>query len=120
MAALSGIVTLVLLQLYRLWRKELSLAHSTGLALIGAIGFLVWFAIFNIFSLSSLNQDLPIPLFPVSPEDLCCTITVGFFVVFYEWFGSLYRKDQNSKQQAEILAAFLPIIVTLMVDVYLI
>lgn len=123
MAALSGVITLVLLELYRLWKKELSVVHSIRLALVSAAGFVIWFAIFNTFSLSSLNQDLPIPLFPVSPEDLGCAITVGLLVLLYEWLASFYRKDRKaatSNPRTELFAAFLPIIVALVVDVYFI
>jgi len=123
MAALTAIVTLVLLQLYRLWKKEVSLAYSLGLTLVCGVGFLGWFAIFNGFSLSSLNQDLPIPLFPISPEDIGCAITVGLLVGLFEWAVSIYRKNKNIPNlglQAMLFAAALPIMVALIVDVYFI
>jgi len=123
MAALTTIVTLVLLQLYRLWKPEVSLAYSLGLTLVCGVGFVVWFAIFNIFSLSMLDKDLPIPLFPISPEDMGCAITVGLLVGLFEWAVSQYRKNKNIPNLASQVILFvsaIPIIVALIVDVYFI
>jgi hypothetical protein len=123
MAALSGVITLVSLLLYRFGKKELSLPHAFSLALVCGVGFIAWFTIFNTLSLGGLDQDLPIPFFPISPEDIGCAITVGLFVLLYEWLVSLYRKnakDAGSGQQTELLASILPVIVALVVDVYFI
>jgi|GEM_PF-1440079 len=123
MAALTAIVTLALLQLYRLWKPELSLPHTLGLTLVCGVGFVVWFAIFNTFSLSGLDKDLPIPLFPISPEDMGCAITVGLLVGLFEWAVSRYLKNKKIPSlglQTILLAAAIPILVALIVDVYFI
>jgi hypothetical protein len=67
-----------------------------------------------------LDHDLPIPLFPISPEDLGCAITVGIFVLLYAWLYCKGSKVAGVGTRSEILAALLPIVVALVVDVYLI
>lgn len=123
MAVLTAIVTFVLLQLFRLWKPEVSLAHSLGLTLVCGVGFVVWFTIFNTFSLSVLDRDLPIPLFPISPEDMGCAITVGLLVMLFEWAASGYLKNKNIPKialQTTLFAAAIPILVALIMDVYFI
>ncbi len=123
MAALTTIVTLVLLLIYRLWNKELSVIDSLGQALVGGVGFVVWFGIFNVFSLSSLNQDLPIPLFPISPEDMGCGIMVLLLTFIYGLSGISFSKNntaQSSWRRFGLIALLLPALVALVSDVYFI
>ncbi|HEX2909921.1 MAG TPA: hypothetical protein VH186_03870 [Chloroflexia bacterium] len=122
-AGIASLVTLLMLQLYRWQKKELSLLHSVGLALVCGLGFVTWFTIFNIFSLSALDRDLPIPLFPISPEDMGCGITVLLFTFSYGVLLSTFRKNklnQNSWRQFGILAWLIPALVALLLDVYFI
>jgi hypothetical protein len=123
MAALTSGITLVLLLIYRLLNKKLSVIDSLGLALAGGLGFVVWFGIFNVFSLSGLNQDLPIPLFPISPEDMGCGITVLLLTFLYYLSGISFSKNnivKNSWRRFGIIALLLPALVALMIDIYFI
>ena len=119
MAGVTGVITYVATILYSFWKKELNLAYSTGLGLFAAIGFVCWFTIFNFFSLSSLNHDLPISFFPVSPEDISCAVTVSMVVMVYNWLVA--RPSIKLKwQQPKLIVSALAVIVALIVDVYFI
>ncbi len=123
MAGVTSLVTLLLLQLYSWQRRELSFIHSVGLALVCGAGFVAWFSIFNLFSLSRLDNDLPIPLFPISPEDMGCGITVLLFTLLYGFliqFSGKNRVNQNSWWHFGLIAWILPALVALVVDVYFI
>ncbi|HEX2913296.1 MAG TPA: hypothetical protein VH186_21010 [Chloroflexia bacterium] len=122
-AGLAGVITLALLGVYRLVKKELNLAYSLGLALVCGFGFLLWFALFNGFSLGVLNQDWPIPLFPVSPEDIGCGITVLVLTLLYGLSVAALNRNRratNSSLAFGVVAWLLPALVALVIDVYLI
>jgi hypothetical protein len=123
MAGLTSLANLLLLQLYRWQKKNLSFLHSIGLALAGGAGFITWFTIFNTFSLSGLDRDLPVPLFPISPEDMGCGITVLLFTFGYGLLIRAFSKnkrDQNIWQHFGLFAWLIPALVALVIDVYFI
>jgi hypothetical protein len=84
-ALLASTLALVLLLLFNASWKSLTIPRVAGLTLCAGIGLALWFIIFNIFSLGVLDFDFPIPLFPVSPEDLSCMVLTGL-VAFIYWF----------------------------------
>jgi hypothetical protein len=119
MAAVTGVSVFILTLLYSVWKKQINLAYLIGLGLVAAIGFVVWFAIFNFFSLSGLDHDLPIAFFPVSLEDISCAIIVCLVIALYNWLVSLYAKSPKW-QQPKLLVSIIAVVVALVVDVYFI
>ncbi len=119
-AGVSSLVTLLLLQVYRWQHRELSFPHSVGLALVCGAGFIGWFTIFNLFSLSGLNNDIPVPLFPISPEDMGCGITVLLSTLLYGFLSQKNRANQNIWRQFGLIGWLLPALVALVIDVYFI
>jgi hypothetical protein len=119
MAAVTGASTFILTLIYAFWKKQINLVYLIGLGLVATIGFVTWFIIFNFFSLSSLDHDLPIAFFPVSPEDISCATTVSLVVALYNWLVSLYAKT-SKWQQSKLLVSILAVVATLVVDVYFI
>lgn len=83
-ALLASLLALVVLVLVSFRWKVLTLPQLVGLTLSAGLGLMLWFFIFNVFSLSALDFDFPIPLFPVSPEDLGCLVVTGL-VAFIYW-----------------------------------
>ncbi len=86
-ALLASLLVLVILLLFRMRWKVLTIPHVVGLALCAGVGLTVWFFIFNTFSLSSIDFDFPILLFPVSPEDLSCMVVTGVITFIY-WLAA--------------------------------
>jgi hypothetical protein len=82
-ALLASLLALVLLLLFRIRWKALTLPDVVGLTLCAGFGLTLWFIIFNIFGLKALDFDFPIPLFPVSPEDLSCMVVTGLLAFIY-------------------------------------
>lgn len=137
-ALLASLLALVILLVFRIrWRTALKLSQVMGLALCAGIGLTLWFIIFNTFALKVLDFDFPIPLFPVSPEDLSCMAVTGLTAYIYvvaskrlSGFGSgenhLDNSNQASSEQInnsprlERWVWILPALAALIIDIYFI
>jgi hypothetical protein len=133
-ALLAALLTLILLGFIRLKWLNLPFKYIMGLSVCSGIGFSLWFVIFNVFALTGLDFDWPIPLFPVSPEDLGCALTVGLVTLLY-WLVVLRLlsspeniSGKGDKSARPVLAEYetrwwlclLPTLAALIVDVYFI
>ncbi len=119
MAGVVSLTTLLLFQLYRWQRRELSFINSVVSALVCGAGFVI----FNFFSLSGLNNDLPIPFFPISPEDMGCGITVLLITLLYGFLIPISANNgsnQTNRWQIRITGWMVPTLVALVIDVYFI
>ena len=123
MAGAATLATLLLLLLAGQRNKQLSFPIMVGLALACGLGFIAWFTIFNTFALSGLDKDLPIPLFPISPEDMGCGITVLLFTLGYGLLIGALSKNKGQRniwRQFGVIVWLIPALVALVVDVYFI
>lgn len=84
-ALLASLLALLILLVFRTQWKSLTIRRIAGLTLCAGIGLILWFIIFNTFGLKAIDFDFPIPLFPLSPEDLSCMFVTGFLAFVY-WF----------------------------------
>lgn len=103
-ALLASLLALFFLLLVRFsFRgKTLTLPNIIGLTFCAGLGLTLWFIIFNTFSLQALDFDFPIPLFPVSPEDLSCMGVTGLVsFIYWQLAGTLFQAGNESKS-AEI------------------
>ncbi len=138
-ALLASLLALVLLLLFRVSWKSLTIPHVAGLTLCAGIGLALWFIIFNTFSLGFIDFDFPIPLFPVSPEDLSCMVLTGL-VAFIYWFvvvrlphqgnplthesqaagGQIKNTPSRSRSRLRWWVWVLPALAALVIDIYFI
>lgn len=134
-ALLASLLALLILLAVRIRWQNLTLPQIAGLTVCAGLGLTIWFLIFNTFSLGWLDFDFPIPLFPVSPEDLGCMLVTGLTTFIY-WFaitsllpqrkalahktGLDSRSTINNTVRLEWWLYLLPALASLIIDVYFI
>ncbi len=133
-ALLASLLALIIFLLVRFIWHIPTLAHVAGLTLCAGFGLTLWFVIFNIFSLGWLDFDFPIPLFPVSPEDLSCMVVTGLTAFIY-WQVAIRLPGQeaalangnqatsgqtNNPARLQWWVWLLPAVAALIIDVYFI
>jgi hypothetical protein len=100
-ALLASLLALAFLLLVRfsIRLNAPSLPNVIGLTFCAGLGLTLWFIIFNTFSLQVLDFDFPIPLFPVSPEDLSCMVVTGLVsFIYWQFFSALFLSGNESAE----------------------